>query len=438
MVDRASRAIRIPTHCSIPAHTTRPQLPRIVTPVRRARPIEVDLGKLAIHGGRAACPFGPPQWPIDDDDVLAALNFAYADRSWGRYDGPNCEYFRQQLAEYHDVEFVGLCQSGTFAVELGLRGLRVVEGDEVIMAGYDFNGNFAAIEAIGAHPVLVDVDESNWHLDPRQLEPALSEKTRAVIVSHLHGGVVAMREVRRFADEHGLSVLEDACQMPGGIVEGQTAGTWGDVGVLSFGGSKLLTAGRGGAVLTHSEEAYQRMKIYANRGNNAYPLSELQAAVLRPQLSKLDTRNMRRHASVEHLLAKLKGMPGVRPLMSRVRKTVPGYYKLGLRYVPEELGGLSREEFIDIVMAEGVALGAGFRGFGRRSERRCRKVGDLKQSRQAGKLMMVLHHPVLLEETEAIDQVASAFEKVTSVFASDSFVAPEDDDFDDMGEEPLE
>ncbi|QGJ72248.1 Aminotransferase class V-fold PLP-dependent enzyme [Planctomycetales bacterium 10988] len=360
--------------------------------------------------------------------MLAALNFAYADHSWGRYEGPNCEIFRQQLADYHDVEFVMLTQSGTFAVELALRGCHIGPGDEVILAGYDFGGNFAAIEAVGALPVLVDVDEGNWNLDPRQLTQAITDKTKAIIASCLHGGVIPMREVRSIADEHGLLLVEDACQMPGGIVEGRTAGTWGDVGILSFGGSKLLTSGRGGAVFTNSEEVFQRMKIYMNRGNNAFPLSELQAAVLRPQLGKLDKRNALRHASAEKLLPQLKRLPGLRPLVNRVRKTVPGYYKVGIRYVPEELGGLSREEFVAIIREEGVDLGAGFRGFGRRSETRCRRVGDLTQSRLAGRLMLVLHHPILLEEQEALDHVVQAFRKVTQVFASDQSEPSQDRD----------
>ncbi len=388
------------------------------TPELEVPTIDAELDKLAIHGGPPACPYGPPPWPLDDDDVLAALEFSYADRSWGRYDGPNCEIFRQALADYHDVEFVTLCPSGTFGVELALRGLRLSRGDEVILAGYDFAGNFAAIEVCGAKPVLVDIDPDNWNFDPRTIAGAMSERTRAVIISHLHGGVVPMRQLRAVCDEFELALIEDACQMPGGIVEGRTAGTWGDVGVLSFGGSKLLTAGRGGAVLTNNEEMFQRMKLYAQRGNNAFPLSELQACVLRPQLAKLDKRNASRHANAERLIAKIKGMPGLQPLVNKVRKTVPGYYKLGIRYVPEQLGGLSREEFLAIVEAEGVALGAGFNGFARRSERRCRKIGPLTESRAASRRMLVLHHPVLLEEAAVVDQVAEALHKVTSVFAA--------------------
>lgn len=387
-----------------------------------------------MHGAAPACPYGPPPWPVDDDDVLAALNLAYADRSWGKYHGPHCDIFRQQLAEYHDVEFVTLCQSGTFGVELALRGVPVKPGDEVILAGYDFSGNFAAIEAIGAKPVLIDVAESNWNFDPRQLPKAISEKSKAIIISHLHGGVVPMRETRAIADEHGLAIIEDACQMPGGIVEGRTAGTWGDCGILSFGGSKLLTAGRGGAVLTNNEEIFQRMKLFANRGNDAFPLSELQAVVLRPQLNKLDKRNAIRHGAVERILPRLKTLPGLRPLANHVRKTVPGYYKLGLKYLPEELGGLSREEFVGIVQAEGIEIGTGFRGFSRRSETRCRKVGDLPHSRAAGKGFVVLHHPIFLQEASMVDQLVTALEKVTSALAGEPQEPAEDlDDF--AGEE---
>ena len=98
---------------------------------------------------------------------------------------------------------------------------------------------------LGAIPVLVDVDPHSWNLDPERVASACRPATKAVIASHLHGGVVPMRDVMAFAREHGLQVIEDAAQMPGAVIQGRKAGTWGDVGVLSFGGSKLLTAGPG-------------------------------------------------------------------------------------------------------------------------------------------------------------------------------------------------
>src|SRR5439155_19329589 len=129
-----------------------------------------------------------------------------------------------------------------FAVELALRALNVGPGDEVILAGYDYLGNFLSVHAVGARPVLVDVQADNWNLDPAALEAAISPNTRAIIASHLHGGVVPMREAMDFAVAHQLKVIEDAAQMPGAVIQGRTAGTQGDAGILSFGGSKLLTA----------------------------------------------------------------------------------------------------------------------------------------------------------------------------------------------------
>lgn len=374
------------------------------------------LSLLAIHGGPAALPEGPPGWPSHDPDVLAALEQAYADGSWGRYHGPHGERLRLALAEMHGVEHVSLCCSGTFAVELALRGLKVGSGDEVILAGYDFPGNFRAITAVGAVPVLVDVDPLNWNLDPSRLSEARSERTRAILVSHLHGGLVSMREVLAFAAEHGLVVVEDACQAPGALVEGRPAGAWGDVGVLSFGGSKLLTSGRGGAILTRRADVQQRAKVFCEQGNHAFPLSELQAAVLLPQLAKLAARNAARAEAATRFWEGLAGVSGLRRLVNRAREAAAAYYKLGFEYLAEEFGRRPRHEFIAAVQREGLAIDAGFRGFALRSERRCRAATDLTHSIKAATAGLVLHHPVLLEPGETIDRAARAVRKVAESF----------------------
>jgi dTDP-4-amino-4,6-dideoxygalactose transaminase len=208
----------------------------------------------AILGGEPIRPEGPPLWPPAWKEVSLALERGFNDGTWGLYHGPNTQLLAEQLASYHDVEFVELCCSGTFAIELALRSLQIGAGDEVILAGYDFLGNFNDVVAVGARPVLIDLDPQNWNLNPDLIAEAIGPSTRAVLVSHLHGGVVSMERVTAIAREHGLSVIEDACQMTGALIEGRRAGTWGDIGVISFGGSKLLSAGRGGALLTSSPE----------------------------------------------------------------------------------------------------------------------------------------------------------------------------------------
>ena len=101
------------------------------------------------------------------------------------------------LAQMHGVQHAWLCSSGTIAVELALRGLKVGPGDEVILAAYDFPGNFRAIEAIGARPVLVDLAPGTWTIDVEQVAAAISPRTKAIIVSHLHGSLADMRRLRR-------------------------------------------------------------------------------------------------------------------------------------------------------------------------------------------------------------------------------------------------
>lgn len=366
--------------------------------------------RLAIDGGPAALAGQVPLWPPTDADVAAALAQAAADGSWGRYHGPHGARLSAAIAEFFGVEFVSLCCSGTFAVQLALRALRIGPGDEVLLAGYDFPGNFRSIEAVGAVPVVVDVDAGNWNFDPRQIPAACGPRTRAVVVSHLHGGLVPMRELVEHARELGLQVVEDASQAPGAWVEGRRAGNWGDVGVLSFGGTKLLTAGRGGALLTRSAEVHQRAKVFCEQGNHAYPLSEIQAAVLLPQLAKLDERNGRRTRSVESLRRRLAPSSGIGWLVNRAAGE-PAYYKLGWKFLAGEWP-CSRAEFVQIAQAEGIPIDTGFRGFALRGAKRCRRATELAQARTAADTGLVLHHPVLLAAEGTIEQLAAALEKV--------------------------
>src|SRR5262249_30367040 len=197
-------------------------------------------------------------------------------------------------------------------VDVALPAGQVEPGDEVVLAAYDYSGNFLSVHAVGARPVLADVAPHNWNLVPEAVAAALGPATRAVIASHLHGGLVPMRELMALAAAHGVRVIEDAAQAPGATVQGRPAGSLGDVGILSLGGSKLLTAGRGGALLTGHADVYQRLRLRQNRGNLVWPLAELQAAVLLPQLAKLDERNALRTHNVRLLSERLGEVHGLK------------------------------------------------------------------------------------------------------------------------------
>ncbi len=372
-----------------------------------------DRGLPAILGGEAIRPQGPPDWPIPDESILSAMQAACRDGSWGRYHGGHVERLEQRLAGMFQVEYVLTCGSGTFAVELALRALKIGHGDEVVMAAYDYGGNFLCVHAVGARPVLVDIDADNWNLAPENLAAAFGPATRAVIVSHLHGGLVPMREVMAIAGRHGVAVIEDAAQAPGASVQGRPAGTWGDVGILSFGGSKLLTAGRGGALLTSRADVAQRARLWLHRGNHICPLSELQAAVLLPQLDRLAERNAQRHRAVEYLEQWLQDMPDLQPFRNRsLEDSTPAFYKLGFQF---DAAGfrLARERFVLAMRAEGIAMDEGFRALHvGRSPSRWRSPGPLMQAERAHEGVVVLHHPILLGSENELMQVVGAVVRI--------------------------
>jgi dTDP-4-amino-4,6-dideoxygalactose transaminase len=365
----------------------------------------------ALLGGPPVRPQGPPDWPGPDPEVCEAVARACADGSWGKYHGPHGETLVQQLATKFHVEHALLCGSGTYAIELALRALRIGPGDEVILASYDYPGNFLAVHAVGAQPVLVDSAACNWNLALDTLEQAVSSTTRAVITSHLHGGLVAMRELMAWAGERNIPVIEDAAQVPGAVVQGRPAGSWGDCGVLSFGGSKLLSAGRGGALLTSDIHIAQRARTHLLRGNLVCPLSELQAAAVLPQLARLDSRNEQRLRAVRWLTDALAGLPGVTPLTNHMDDSSPTYYKVGWQY-DSAMFGLSRARLVAAMRAEGIALAEGFpAAHVGRSPRRFRRGSDLAEAERAHHGAVILHHPVLLGTPTDLQQVVTAWRK---------------------------
>lgn len=386
---------------------------------RRKLILQNNRQTLAIDGGPPAVPQGPPVWPLLDEHIRENLLQAYADGSWGRYHGPYVERLEELIAQRHEVAHALSCSSGTIAIELALRGLQVGPGDEVLLAGYDFSGNFRAIEATGARPVLVDLLPNSWAMDPGSITEAISEATKAIVASHLHSSIAPMSEIMEIATEHNLGVVEDACQAQGAKVEGRVAGTWGDVGVWSFGGSKILTAGRGGAIFTSDDSIAQRAKIYCERGNHAFALSELQAAVLLPQLAKLSEYNDRRFDNASYLYELTEDIDALVPPREIPEHSRPSYYKPSWILNQAALANRPRERFIAALQAEGVALDAGFRGFTRRPESRCGKPAPLVNAERASANTLVLHHPVLLQTRQVIQQVAEAFHKVASVHAND-------------------
>lgn len=367
----------------------------------------------AILGGEPVYPAGPPDWPITDTEIEQVFEELLKTGDWGRYHGPHCERLREALKDYHGCQHAHLCSSGTAAVELALRAVGVTSGDEVIMSAYDFKANFTNIVMLDAVPVLVDLRSDDWQLDVDQLDAAISDKTKAIIVSHLHGGLVDLNRVRAICEPREIPIIEDVCQLEGARIQGTIAGMGGDIGVISFGGSKLLSAGRGGAIIGNNDLFQQRITLHTERGNDVSPLSEMQAAVLLPQLHKLDARTRTRTVSAEKLFDALATTAGLTPIRSSYADSIPGYYKVGFQYEPSAFGGLRRDQFSKAMIAEGFAVYPGFRSLHKiHSKKRYRAVGDLPEADHADENILTLHHPILLDTSDWQTLFVQAVDKI--------------------------
>ena len=219
--------------------------------------------------------------------------------------GPVVDEFESAFAEYLGVRHVVGVASGTDAIALALNGLGVSAGDEVITVANTCIPTVAGVERAGATPVLVDVDESSWNLDPAQLESRLTDRTTAILPVHLYGRVAAMERILAFARDHGLVVVEDAAQAHGAALGGRRAGSLADAATFSFYPTKNLGAmGDAGAVATDSDEVADRVRLLRSYGERERyssvahgwnsRLDPIQAAILLAKLPHLDSWNARR------------------------------------------------------------------------------------------------------------------------------------------------
>jgi len=238
--------------------------------------------------------------------------------------GREVEAFEEEFTRYVGADYGVGVGSGTEALHLGLLACGVGPGDEVITVSHTAVATVAAIELTGARPVLVDIDPRSYTMDPAHMEASIGPATRAIVPVHLYGQTADLDPILSIARRHGLRVLEDAAQAHGAEYKGRKAGSSGDVGCFSFYPTKNLGAfGDGGLVATSDADLAERLKLLreygwaeryvsSTKGTNSR-LDEIQAAILRVKLKKLDEWNAirREHAALYDQL--LAGGPVVTP-----------------------------------------------------------------------------------------------------------------------------
>jgi dTDP-3-amino-3,4,6-trideoxy-alpha-D-glucose transaminase len=213
--------------------------------------------------------------------------------------GEEVEDFERDFAAFCESEFAVGVSSGTEALALSLRALEIGPGDQVMLPTNSFIATAEAVSAVGATPLLVDVDPQTHLIDAQIVAAAITPKVRCVIPVHLYGATVEMTPILQLAQERGIHVLEDACQAHGAFCEGRRAGSLGTLGCFSFYPTKNLGGwGDGGAVVTSDPRLTERVRLLRSHGEQpryrhrivgaTARLDALQAAILRRKLQRLE------------------------------------------------------------------------------------------------------------------------------------------------------
>jgi dTDP-4-amino-4,6-dideoxygalactose transaminase len=252
------------------------------------------------------------------------------DANWVAPLGPNVNGLEQDLENYLGNQAqVGALSSGTAAIHLGLILLGVQAGDEIICQSMTFSASANPILYLGATPVFIDSEEQTWNLCPVALEEAIidrikkGKKPKAIIAVHLYGVPYQIEAVRTVADKYSIPILEDSAEALGSSYKGQKCGTFGDIGILSFNGNKIITTSGGGAIVTRTKEQKDKAIFYATQArDNAphyqhseigynYRMSNICAGIGRGQMEVLDEHVALRRQMHDFYVAVFASIEGV-------------------------------------------------------------------------------------------------------------------------------
>jgi len=274
------------------------------------------------------------------------------------------ERFQDAFAAYLGVRYAIALPSCTSAIHLALSALGIGAGDEVIVPESTWIASAAPISYVGATPVFADVDPETWCLSATSLEARLSPRTKAVVVVDLYGGVAEYQALRQICTSRRIPLIEDAAQAIGSEYRGKRAGSLADVGVFSFHGSKTLTTGEGGMLVTDREDILQRVTALQNHGQTAdgplyfneeigfkYKMSSMQAALGLAQLERIEGLIDRKREIFSWYQEELIGVDGVQ-LNREPPETKNSYWMVTA--IVDDRFDLPKTRLMEALSAEGI------------------------------------------------------------------------------------
>jgi len=226
-----------------------------------------------------------------------------ARNGWGDKCYEYIERFESLFKAHLGVEYAIATSSCTGAMHMGLAGLDIGPGDEVILADINWIASAAPITYLGATPVLVDILPDTWCVDPQKAEAAITARTKAIIAVHLYGNLCDMDALRKIGEKHNIPIIEDAAEAIGSVWHGKRAGSIGKFGTFSFHGTKTVTTGEGGMLVTNDAALYEKILTLSNHGRARgqtkqfwpdmigfkYKMSNIQAAIGCAQIERIET-----------------------------------------------------------------------------------------------------------------------------------------------------
>ena len=276
--------------------------------------------------------------------------------------GPNVDGFEVALESYlEEGVFVGALSSGTSAIHLGLILLGVSKDDDVLVQTHTHNASVNPIVYQGATPVFIDSEEQTWNLCPVALEQAIQDriskgkKPKAIIAVHLYGVPYQIEAVRAVADNYQIPILEDSAEALGSAYKGQKCGTFGDIGVLSFNGNKIITTSGGGAIVTKTAAQKEKAVFYATQARDAAPhyqhseigynyrMSNICAGIGRGQMEVLDQHVALRRAMHDFYVKVFSTIEGVAVFSTPNDDYFANYWLTAITIDATRTNGITRE-----------------------------------------------------------------------------------------------
>lgn len=274
---------------------------------------------------------------ITDLEVQYASDAAR--NGWGEHCYDYIIKFENLFKEHLRVDFAIATSSCTGALHMGLAGLNIGPGDEVILADTNWVATAAPIIHLGATPVLVDILKDTWCIDPKKVEVAVTSKTKAIIATHLYGNLSEMNHLLEIGEKNGVPIIEDAAEAIGSSYQGKCAGSMGKFGTFSFHGSKTITTGEGGMFVTNDSNLFEKVLTLSNHGRSRdkikqftpdilgfkYKLSNIQAAIGCAQIERINELLARKREIFSYYNKRLTAVSGIN-MNPEYSSTINGYW----------------------------------------------------------------------------------------------------------------